>query len=84
MAAPRWLSRWMPHRSARHRSSCTSIVSFPTPALLIVYASASRHTVRCPACGHFSRRVHSPYSRSLADLPGTDFTPAGFLLTPRS
>lgn len=36
---------------------------------LIVTARARRRVVACPVCGHASRRVHSRYERTLADLP---------------
>jgi len=40
-----------------------------TASELIITASARRHVVRCPACGHASARVHSRYQRTLGDLP---------------
>lgn len=36
---------------------------------LLVTAEARRPAVRCPACGAWSRRIHSRYPRTLADLP---------------
>jgi transposase len=32
-------------------------------------ATTSSHTARCPVCGMQSLRVHSRYTRTLADLP---------------
>lgn len=43
-------------------------VTYAAPELIIT-ASARRHLVRCPACGHASARVHSRYQRTLSDLP---------------
>jgi transposase len=40
-----------------------------TASELIITASARRHVVRCPACGHATSRVHSRYQRTLRDLP---------------
>ena len=43
-------------------------VRFAAPEL-IVTATARRRVVACPKCGHASTRIHSRYSRTLADLP---------------
>ena len=43
-------------------------VVFRAPEL-VVTARARRRVVACPVCGHASRRVHSRYCRTLADLP---------------
>ena len=37
--------------------------------VIILFAKTSASTARCPACGKRSRRVHSRYTRTLADLP---------------
>jgi len=34
-----------------------------------VHASTENPAAKCPSCGHSSRRVHSAYRRTLADLP---------------
>src|SRR5690348_17342622 len=39
------------------------------PPELIVTARARRHVVACPSCGLASKRVHSRYQGTLADLP---------------
>src|SRR5688500_6046872 len=36
---------------------------------IVLLATARRHVVACPDCGHASCRVHSHYRRTLADLP---------------
>src|SRR5947199_10195995 len=36
---------------------------------LIVTASARRHVAACPVCGRPTKRIHSRYRRTLADLP---------------
>jgi transposase len=36
---------------------------------IVITATARRHVVACPECGRPSRRVHSRYRRTLADLP---------------
>jgi len=36
---------------------------------LLVYAEADFRAARCPACGPLSGRVHSRYTRTVADLP---------------
>ena len=36
---------------------------------IILFAKTSASTVRCPVCGKQSGRVHSRYTRTLADLP---------------
>jgi transposase len=43
-------------------------VSFGSDEIVIT-ATARRHVVACPECGQPSRRVHSRYQRTLADLP---------------
>ena len=43
-------------------------IAFQAPTL-IVTASARRHVVACPLCGRASKRIHSHYQRTLADLP---------------
>jgi transposase len=37
--------------------------------VIILFARTSASTARCPACGKRSGRVHSRYTRTLADLP---------------
>jgi transposase len=37
--------------------------------VIILFAKTSASTARCPACGKRSGRVHSRYTRTLADLP---------------
>jgi transposase len=39
------------------------------PNLITLYANASASTARCSMCGKRSGRVHSRYTRTLADLP---------------
>ena len=39
------------------------------PNDIILFAKTSASTARCPACGKRSGRVHSRYTRTLADLP---------------
>ena len=39
-----------------------------TASELIITASARRHVVGCPACGHASSRVNSRYQRTLGSL----------------
>src|SRR5829696_9160167 len=36
---------------------------------VIIHASIENPAAKCPSCGHSSRRVHSHYTRTLADLP---------------
>lgn len=36
---------------------------------LTLVVSARRESARCPACGEVARKVHSRYTRTLADLP---------------
>jgi transposase len=36
---------------------------------IVITATARRHVVACPECGQPTRRVHSRYHRTLADLP---------------
>lgn len=36
---------------------------------ITLFAKTSATTARCPACGKRSDRVHSRYTRTLADLP---------------
>jgi transposase len=40
-----------------------------TPNRIIITAAAKRPSVRCPACGEPSQRIHSRYTRRIADLP---------------
>lgn len=40
-----------------------------SPAAITVVTTGRRDAVRCPLCGKLSRRVHSRYTRALADLP---------------
>ncbi len=59
----------------------SSIVTFAVPEQLhvealtfepggvVVHASTRNPTARCPECGVESRRVHSRYTRAIADLP---------------
>src|SRR5829696_2829155 len=37
--------------------------------VIILFAKSSASTARCPGCGKRSGRVHSGYTRKLADLP---------------
>jgi transposase len=37
--------------------------------IIIVFAKTSASTARCPVCGKRSGKVHSRYTRTLADLP---------------
>src|SRR5919199_40330 len=39
------------------------------PKAITVVVETARETVPCPDCQHPSRRVHSRYTRTLADLP---------------
>jgi transposase len=54
---------------------CPSPVELPLDGVsfgsdeIVITATARRHVVACPACGQPSRRVHSRYQRTLADLP---------------
>ncbi|MBV8704318.1 MAG: ISL3 family transposase, partial [Acetobacteraceae bacterium] len=41
----------------------------PASATITLTLSAPRATARCPLCGRRSKRVHSRYERTLADLP---------------
>jgi len=43
---------------------------------LALQVSATRRTALCPLCGHRSQRLHSPYTRTVQDLPwsGTPLT----------
>ena len=34
-----------------------------------IHASTENPAANCPSCGHSSRRIHSFYRRTLADLP---------------
>ena len=36
---------------------------------IIVRAAAAAPAARCPACGDLAQRLHSRYTRTLADLP---------------
>lgn len=36
---------------------------------VIIHASTENPAAKCPSCGHSSRRIHSVYRRTLADLP---------------
>ena len=42
---------------------------FVTPRLITIQARSVRMTSRCPACHRRSSRIHSRYTRTLADLP---------------
>ncbi len=46
-----------------------SWVPEPAQSALTLHLNARRTTARCPLCGRRSRRVHSRYERTLADLP---------------
>jgi transposase len=37
--------------------------------VITLFAKTSATTARCPVCGMRSSRVHSRYTRTLADLP---------------
>ena len=41
----------------------------PTPEHITIKASPRQNAAACPDCGVASRRVHSRYGRTLADLP---------------
>lgn len=41
----------------------------PADNVITLDASTIRTRVNCPACGHSSERVHSRYTRTVADLP---------------
>ncbi len=41
----------------------------PAPDLITLIASTIRPRVNCPSCGHSSGRIHSRYTRTVADLP---------------
>ena len=53
-----------------------------TPSLLIVRIASTNRSAVCPRCGRLSDRVHSRYTRTLADLPAHD-RPVVFRLTVR-
>ena len=40
-----------------------------SPEAITVVAIARRAAAACPVCGHLAHRVHSHYTRTLADLP---------------
>jgi transposase len=41
----------------------------PVHSAITVTLQARRTTARCPLCGGRSKRIHSRYERTLADLP---------------
>ena len=41
----------------------------PVHSAITVILQARRITARCPLCGRWSKRIHSRYERTLADLP---------------
>ena len=41
----------------------------PAADVITLVASTNRPQVNCPSCGHPSERVHSRYTRTVADLP---------------
>jgi transposase len=43
-------------------------VAFDAPELIVI-ARARRRVVACPVCGHATKRIHSRYRRTVADLP---------------
>jgi transposase len=45
----------------------------PASATITLTLSAPRATARCPLCGRRSKRVHSRYERTLADLPWDEY-----------
>jgi transposase len=45
------------------------IIGIRAEANIILFAKTSASTARCPVCGKLSARVHSRYTRTLADLP---------------
>jgi transposase len=45
------------------------LIGIRAEANIILFAKTSASTARCPVCGKQSRRVHSRYTRTLADLP---------------
>ena len=44
----------------------------PTPTLLLVRIASTATSASCPLCGRASDRVHSRYTRTIADLPAHD------------
>jgi transposase len=44
----------------------------PTPALLLIRIACTAANASCPLCGCASDRVHSRYTRTIADLPAHD------------
>jgi len=45
------------------------LIGIRAEANIILFAKTSASTARCPVCGKQSGRVHSRYTRTLADLP---------------
>src|SRR5215472_18301610 len=41
----------------------------PSNTLIVLIAKTRQPTARCPRCHYPSRRVHSHYTRTVADLP---------------
>jgi transposase len=41
----------------------------PAPDRILLVARSNSRSAACPTCGRTSARVHSSYSRRLADLP---------------
>src|SRR5689334_13767501 len=41
----------------------------PGAATITLVMTSTRESVTCPGCGRLTRRVHSRYARTLADLP---------------
>jgi len=49
-------------------------VTLATPKHLTIIATAIQDAAVCPDCGHETTRMHSRYTRTLADLPWADRT----------
>ena len=48
----------------------------PASSLITLTLHARQITARCPLCGRRSKRVHSRYERTLADLPWGEYAVA--------
>ena len=59
----------LPHHPARSQELLNLIGVRADAHVIAVSAKTSASTARCPMCGKRSRRVHSRYTRTLADLP---------------
>jgi transposase len=45
----------------------------PAQSAITIYLHARQTTARCPLCGRRSKRIHSRYERTLADLPWGEY-----------